>query len=331
LQAIEGFAFADCFSLKSICLPASLEEAEGQSFCDCGLTRISFEEGNKHFRIVGDFVVDFEGVRIVRYFGRDCEVRIPAGIKRLGIFCFAECDALLSIDFGPDSSVSLIYDGAFRECSKLSSICIPSSVTSLVALCFHYCDALRSVTFGCDSRLQNIGYGVFWSCVSLVSIAIPSSVEVLDAKSFMCCTKLQSITFAPDSKLTRLEALAFFACPALKAFRLPSSVESVGPDCFHDCGRFFKLSFVAPSRVREMSLDFPLDTTDIPDSVEKLTAWIALPHATRRLWNFGAESKLNQIEVYGGCSRGSDRCFLRFSSRTLKIFRSEEEFGRSNR
>jgi hypothetical protein len=244
----------------------------------------------------------------------------------LGNSCFQECDTVLFVDFGRDSSVSLIDDRAFWRCSRLSSICIPSSVTSLVSLCFHYCGALRTVTFGCDSRLREIGRGVFWSCESLVSIAIPSSVEVLDVKSFMCCRKLKRVTFAPDSKLTRLEALAFSYCPALKSLRLPSAVEYVGPDCFHDYGRFFNVSFVAPSHVREMSLDFPIDTTDIPDSVEELTVPIAVPHATRRLWNFGAESKLNQIQVYRGQSGTAARCFLQFSSRTLKIFRSEKEF-----
>jgi hypothetical protein len=49
LREIQPFALAGCYSLKSICLPVPLEQADGQSFCECGLTRISFEEGNDTF------------------------------------------------------------------------------------------------------------------------------------------------------------------------------------------------------------------------------------------------------------------------------------------
>jgi hypothetical protein len=50
-----------------------------------------------------------------------------------------------------------------------------------------------------------------------------------------------------------------------------------------------------------------------------------LPGAVRQRLNFGHHSKLDRIVTYGRDPPGA-RCFLTFSTKTLKVFRSRFDF-----
>jgi hypothetical protein len=71
---------------------------------------------------------------LVRYFGRDSEVRIADEIERIddGCFCFSE---IAVVTFGPRSRLSSIGVEAFSCCGKLKVMSIPSSVTFLGDYC----------------------------------------------------------------------------------------------------------------------------------------------------------------------------------------------------
>ena len=57
------------------------------------------------------------------------------------------------------NSVTIIEDGAFRECSKLESVTIPNSVTTIGKQAFYDCTNLLSLTIG--SGVRFIGIGAF--------------------------------------------------------------------------------------------------------------------------------------------------------------------------
>jgi hypothetical protein len=61
LRQIEADALSGCSSLKSICLPASLEMLDGLAFREASVSRLTIETGNRHFRLSGDFLLDFDG------------------------------------------------------------------------------------------------------------------------------------------------------------------------------------------------------------------------------------------------------------------------------
>jgi hypothetical protein len=185
---------------------------------------------------------------------------------------------------------------------------------------------LEIVTFPSDSRLVGIGDWAFSACVSLTSFCLPSPVEFLGGFCFENCQALENVAFASDSKLKRIENTAFAGCTSLTSLCLPSAVEFVGRFCFQDCDSLSRLSFVSPPHVREL-LDLAGPVIDIPDSVEKL-AFAIVKGSKRKTLHFGHESKLDEIDRYGDYAiRDFDRGFLGFSARTLKVFRSQEEFG----
>jgi hypothetical protein len=153
---IEGYAFSDCSSLSSICLPAALLEVLPGAFNGANLEWISIEEGNLIFKLRDHFLVDFDGTTIIKCFGRAEGIIIPADIETLGCYCFSGNRIVSSVSFEPDSKLSRIESDAFRCCSSLSSLFIPSSVEVLGRSCFFGCHPHLSVTFDPGSKLSSV-------------------------------------------------------------------------------------------------------------------------------------------------------------------------------
>jgi hypothetical protein len=62
------------------------------------LGNVLLGEGNCHFQIFGQFVLNFEGISIKQYFGHVKEVMIPKHIERLEGGCFAKSN-VSSVNF----------------------------------------------------------------------------------------------------------------------------------------------------------------------------------------------------------------------------------------
>jgi hypothetical protein len=105
LREISRLAFLGCDSLKSICLPASVEKISGASFASCGLTKIEIESGNKSYRVVGSFVMDLNASRVIRYFGSYSEVEVPDTVEILDDRSFSQCDSIRQVWFGAESKL----------------------------------------------------------------------------------------------------------------------------------------------------------------------------------------------------------------------------------
>jgi hypothetical protein len=333
LREIKPEAFWGCCSLRTICLPRSVELITGATFSGSGLHRIEFAPQNRFFQLREGFVMDATNTKIVRYCDLKSEVTIPDDIETIGEACFSRWSSLTRITFGPKSRVSLIESSVFRACSGLKSIVIPSSLVSLGTRAFSRCQELSEISFEPDSHLVRIGSFAFFDCSLLASIAIPSSVEVLEEFCFIDCRKLNAITFTPDSKLTRIQAGAFVNC-SLESFTIPSSVEFIDKCVFELCWSLSKLIFSVPCQLREL-LSLPptwLGFHDIPDSVEELALPMDRTDPFAYELSFGDESKLKQVRtdfVESFMLVGWDvpgRSLLRISPRSLKALRSNLEF-----
>jgi hypothetical protein len=218
-----------------------------------------------------------------------------------------------------------IGNEAFRQCSSLTSMTIPWRVEILGTSCFDVCTELKSVRFPSHSKLVRVEESAFRSCVSLKSFCVPSCIEFIGQYCFSHCSAIETVTFPSDSKLIRIEQCAFWFCVSLTSFHLPSLVESVGRDCFRGCHSLSRFGFSSPSHVRDL-MDVRGEVIDIPDSVERLRTWVHLKDGSRHILRFGDQSQLDRIEVKSWDLGRASGCFLGFSARTLKVFRSRLEF-----
>jgi hypothetical protein len=242
---------------------------------------------------------------------------------------FQLCRSVHFVIIGSLSTLSSIEADAFRRCWNLMTIRIPSSVKFLRAFCFSGCEKLSTLSFYPGSNLQCVPREAFALCSALKSLLIPSSVKRLEEECFASCYQLGSSPFPIDSQVVRIEKCAFSGCSALGWIFLPSSVEFVGELCFQDCDSLSVLEFRCPSHLRELR-DLPPQLSgavDVPDSVEVLSFHHGSKPSCNRVLLFGQNSRLTQISLIIKSDKlpARGQSFMQFSSRSLKIFRSNLE------
>ena len=107
--------------------------------------------------------------------------------------------------------VTSIGNGAFYECTGLTSIHISNSVTSIITAAFSFCSGLTSIHI--PNSVTSIGDRVFYECTGLTNINIPNSVTDIGNGAFGGCSSLTNINI-PNS-VTSVGQIAFMDCPDL--------------------------------------------------------------------------------------------------------------------
>lgn len=90
-------------------------------------------------------------------------------------------------------AVTSIGEGAFEQCSNLTSVTIPGSVKTIKDGAFLGCTALTSLVI--SEGVETIEGSAFTNCRSLANITIPSSVTSIGDEAFFNCEALRSVTF----------------------------------------------------------------------------------------------------------------------------------------
>jgi hypothetical protein len=152
LRIIEQFAFAECVSVVSICIPASVENLEDDCFggifpdetdhCDCcfrfciSLESITFEKDSK-LKKIGERA--FPGWISLR------SICISASVESIGQKCFGltvsdefyRCKALEYVIIESGSMLREVGVGIFSECDALHRIEIFPDFTRIQRNLFH--------------------------------------------------------------------------------------------------------------------------------------------------------------------------------------------------
>ena len=170
-------------------------------------TIVSFNEF-QYFNGITDISNAFQGCTNL------WEITLPDNLSTIGDAAFANCKALSTLLFEPNSKLQIIGGnihaealkdgygkldayGAFTNCTLLTSIQIPISVIEIECAAFYNCTSLNSVIFEEGAHINTIGGGgiypyygesygggAFSKCISLQSIDIPQSITKLEAFAF---------------------------------------------------------------------------------------------------------------------------------------------------
>ena len=119
----------------------------------------------------------------------DGTVTIPASVKVISAYAFAEIHNLLSIDV--PNTVDSIGVGAFEGCENLVSATLPKGLKMINAFLFTGCKSLKS--FVVPDSVEIIYILAFGNCSALSEVTLGYSLEEIVGTSFNKCTNLKKI------------------------------------------------------------------------------------------------------------------------------------------
>lgn len=96
--------------------------------------------------------------------------------------------------------VTSIGNGAFKDCTNLTSVNIPNSITSIGHCAFCDCTSMESIKI--PNSVTSIGTIAFSGCSSLTSMTIPNSVYKLGDWAFLGCHRLKELRYYEGLDIT---------------------------------------------------------------------------------------------------------------------------------
>jgi hypothetical protein len=159
-----------------------------------------------------------------------------------------------TIEGKPVTSIygNIFRGGAFRGCTRLTSVTLPAGLTSIGDLAFSGCTRLTSVTL--PAGLTSIGISAFSYCTRLTSVTLPAGLTSIDSSAFSGCTGLTfttnggAWTTAASGKILIKDGNTVVAYPgASGAVNLSSltGLTSIGRSAFDRCTRLTSVTLPA--------------------------------------------------------------------------------------
>lgn len=189
-------------------------------------------------------------------------LNLPENLGKLDSYAFKGCTALTTVNFvanakfitpettggedpapaayDPAGLVTTIGDGAFMDCTSLTTITLPYFIARIGNSAFENCTALATFTTmdGADSKtaaLRTIGDRAFFGNTSLnnVDVNTTKGVNTIGVSAFENCGQLATINL---SGVTRFAAGVFRNAEVLKSVTMSANASIyVGQEAFGNC------------------------------------------------------------------------------------------------
>lgn len=145
--------------------------------------------------------------------------------------------------------VTRIGDGAFSDCTQLTSITLPETVVSIGYNAFYNANQLKKIEF--TGSHISLDFGAFDGCNQLGEVIFHGQLTKMDPRAFRYCYALESITI--PGGFTRIEGSSFAGCTNLKQISIPEGVTYIGEQTFEGCSS--------------------LTSIQLPSTLEKIDHW----------------------------------------------------------
>lgn len=178
------------------------------------------------------FNIDDKTASIEKFVPLSSDVQIPTRVAYKGVEysvtsiregAFGDCTGLTSVTI-PEGIQSIGYE-AFFNCSGLTSVKVPNSVTQVGHAAFWYC--------GLQDPVYNDKYFFFLDGSYQGECVIPAGIEVIAPEAFSNCQSLTSVSI--PSSVTTIGVRAFFNCSGLTSIVIPNNVTNIGEGAFWFC------------------------------------------------------------------------------------------------
>jgi hypothetical protein len=340
IRRLETPAFVAWTSLKSICIPASVQFIAAYCFSrsddglrpvdpPCQLETVTFEPGSK---LHGIDKFALHKCEALKYF------YIPASVELLYSHSFPHTrHCRIEIENGNphfemkgDFLIRLNSHSLVRYCGTASKVTILDEIEKLEAYCFGDCDSVVFVTGRPISKMSVIEEQAFLLCPNLKTITIPPSATFIGSRCFNGCSSLQTVVFSPPSQLESLLASSFGGCCSLESIVLPPSLKVLPISCFSDCRKLVRSPFPPDSNIVRIERSAfagcsALKSMSLPSSLESVDRFCFEDCTSLATVTFESPSHLRELldlpPKLAGCLSVPDSVEVLYLARGLKLFK----------
>ena len=109
------------------------------------------------------------------------QIKMPSTVKEIGKYAFQNATALYKVDFSAATALTTIYQEAFAGCSMLgygsNTVTLPQSLSKLYDGAFKNCTSLTSIDLT-GTQITRIPTACFYGCDKLTEVKYNAGVEV---------------------------------------------------------------------------------------------------------------------------------------------------------
>lgn len=256
VKEIGAWAFTGCKSLKSVTIPGTVEKIGTGAYSACtALTTVKVDNGVKEIGkaafqgctslssiSIADSVTRIGQIAFgtTKYYNTSTNWSnnsLYIGNHLIGV------KSTVSGEYTIKDGTKAIAEDAFFDCSKITAINMPSSVTGVWEGAFRKCTSLQKITVASGNNSFSAENGVLYNknktdliccpvAISQATVTAPDSVKYVWDYAFYDCANVKEVKLS--GQVQTIGTYAFYNCDKLEKVKIPASVYYIGDWAFSE-------------------------------------------------------------------------------------------------